>query len=158
MGDFRHYLKSQIAKLAALENRGRGLTDNDVILPLLAKTFNEQTKIFNQIRARALTDGYPQIARMIDAIPETEPIKRQHEAVSGCLALVTPPSESEASTPLTVAQAAKQMNISQRKVYDLCKKGLLRHTTNPIRIRPADIEAFQARQRDPSPVALRHLR
>jgi hypothetical protein len=59
--------------------------------------------------------------------------------------------------PLTVKQAAEAMAISQRKVYELCELGLLRHTTNPIRIRPADIEAYQNSMRHCLPAGLRHL-
>src|SRR4051812_27680932 len=61
--------------------------------------------------------------------------------------------------PYTVKQAAERMNVSTRKVYELCQAGLLRHTTNPIRITAADIEAYRTTQR-PLNVALhyRHLK
>jgi excisionase family DNA binding protein len=59
--------------------------------------------------------------------------------------------------PLSVSQAAELMNISERKVYNLCEQGLLRHTKSPIRILPADIDAYQTKQQSGGPV-LRHLR
>jgi excisionase family DNA binding protein len=48
-------------------------------------------------------------------------------------------------TPLSVAQAAKRMGISERRVRELCASGELRHTVRPIRIRPVDIQAYQAK-------------
>lgn len=49
---------------------------------------------------------------------------------------------SNRGQPLSVKQAAVALNISERKVYQLCEQRKIRHSTNPIRILPADLEAF----------------
>jgi hypothetical protein len=60
-------------------------------------------------------------------------------------------------TPLSVKQASLRMAVSERKIYELCKLGLLKHTRNPIRILQSDIVAYQTKQRVDDP-GLKHLR
>ena len=60
---------------------------------------------------------------------------------------------------LTVKQAADQLNVSQRTVYDLCDKGRLRCQRigigrGTIRICPSDLEGCLA---EPEPVVYKHL-
>jgi excisionase family DNA binding protein len=50
------------------------------------------------------------------------------------------------SDTLTVQEAAAKLNISQRKVYDLCSNDQLKHTSKPIRIQLKDLEVFRRRQ------------
>ena len=57
-------------------------------------------------------------------------------------------AEKQGDKPLTVKQAADAMSISVHRVYELCAEGSLRHSKNPIRIRPSDIEAhYRSTQR-----------
>ena len=72
-----------------------------------------------------------------------------------------PAQEPSPDSPLTVAQAAKRMGVSTRKVYDLVAAGELGHhkVGRIIKIRPEDIAAFQSqlpaeKQNDP----YRHFR
>lgn len=73
---------------------------------------------------------------------------------------------------MTVAEAAKQLEVSPRTVYQLCAEGLLSHIRigvgrGAIRIGQDDIDAFRERarakslERRPAPVvpyALKHIK
>jgi len=50
----------------------------------------------------------------------------------------------EETKALKVSEAAKRLRISDKKVYQFCEEGRLRHHRigNSIRIRPEDIEEF----------------
>jgi excisionase family DNA binding protein len=62
------------------------------------------------------------------------------------------------NAPLSAKQAAAVLNISTRKVYDLCESGKIRHSKNPIRIDRADLDAFQEASKVEPTTTLRHLR
>jgi excisionase family DNA binding protein len=53
--------------------------------------------------------------------------------------------QNPANDSLTVADAAKALNLSLSKTYELCRQGRLRHQRHgrAVRISAADLETFQ---------------
>ena len=99
------------------------------------------------VEIHSLLDDEPPEPRIcLIANPKPEP-KRQRRAAT---------MPDDPSVPLSAKQAAERMNISERKVYQLCQQGLLRHTNSPIRILPADIDRY--RESTQQGTTLRHLR
>jgi len=109
-----------------------------------------------EARRQAVELCLPEVAKLCVQSDELFPIGRAIKILVECLQLLDSPTGR-----LTVKQAAKRMTISKRTVFDLCEKGLLRHTTNPIRILPVDIESCQQqssrRTRSTNAARRRHL-
>src|ERR1700733_1665287 len=82
-----------------------------------------------EARRQAVELCLPEVAKLCVQSDELLPVGRAIKILVQCFQLLDSPAG-----PLTVKQAAKRMTISQRQVFDLCEQGLLRHTTNPIRI------------------------
>lgn len=135
MPSLRTWIKSQIDLLAAFDY--------------------EALPEFDSLRAalleRAMKAGKPELVALCE--------KRLSIPVLMTAALAETKRRPAANGPLTVQQAAERLNISPRKVYALCARGELRHSKHPMRILPADLDAYHAnaRQEPTSKLALRYI-
>lgn len=63
------------------------------------------------------------------------------------------------SVALTVKQAARAMNVSERLIYQLCEDGRLRHQKigRAIRIQPEDLQAIKVEHTQGGKHRFRHI-
>ena len=100
--------------------------------------------LIHEVEMMASRAGQPNVVKICQSV--TSPmigVKAARLIVSQCIESIEP----EDGQPLTVKQAAEKLQISERKIYQLCNDGELRHRKSPIRIEPGDLDLYVERSK-----------
>ena len=90
---------------------------------------------------------------IIDCLPKDITVEQALDILGKALDRLL--EKEESLGPLTVKQASVRLGVSERKVYQLCKDGQIKHMKNPIRILPDELKRYMEwEQVDPT---LEHL-
>lgn len=147
MKTYRRWLRQQLTALDELAQH----PDPD------ADLYDGIADVIAEARKRAAVAGLPDAIKACRVRRGGLTVSTAREILAACLAAI-PGSTPAANCPLSVQQAAAHLNISTRKVYELCQSGKIRHSKNPIRISPADLEDYQRASKIEPAKQLRHLR
>ena len=106
-------------------------------------------RIIRDLGDVAVREGHPAIVELCNVRSQLSPATARL-IVSQCIATL-----DNSEQPLTAPQAAERLGVSTRKVYQLCKDGLIKHSKGPIRIMPDAIVKYQQQETvDPTLVHL----
>ena len=105
--------------------------------------YTQLRQIVAEARRKAAAAGLP---TAVEACAKTGEVNHDdaRKILAACLSAVGA-VPMDPNRPLSVEEAAQMLNVSPRKVYQLCQQRKIRHLTGPTRFLLADLEAYLGR-------------